>query len=454
MSARWQVFGDVSERSVHDLWPLGVMRRRAGASGPTVNVYRPATYQQVANLLRFAAHEGFKVVPLGGGSGVCGAVEPRQDEVVLDLGALDRILAIEETDLSVQAQAGVNGMKLEEELNRQGLTLGHYPSSLQVTTVGGLVSTRSSGQESSHYGHIEDMVLGLTVVLADGSIIEPRPGPRSAAGPALHELLLGAEGGLGVVLDAVLRVHRRPELVLGGGFAFGDVSAGLDAMRAVVQDGLRPLVIRLYDPEDTALQGVDADGCLMVAASAGRRTVVEAGWALTEAAMAAHGARQLGESAWAHWRDHRFSLSAERLLDFLRPPGAYLDTIEVASPWSRLPAVYQAIKAALAANAQLALCHFAHPEEQGCCAYFTFGGSAADEHQAEAAYGAAWSAAMEAALAGGATISHHHGVGQARAAWIQREMGGWWGVWESIRKALDPGGILNPNALGGRTPRA
>jgi len=99
------------------------------------------------------------------------------------------------------------------------------------------------------------------------------------------------------------------------------------------------------------------------------------------------------------------------------------------------------------------LCHFGHPEEQGCCAYFTFGGSSPGEAEAEAAYHAAWTGAMEAALNAGATISHHHGVGQARAAWIQREMGGWWGVWESVRKALDPGGILNPKALGGRQQR-
>ena len=417
-------------------------------------VVRPANYQQVANLLSFASNERFTVVPLGGGSGVCGAVETHQGQVVLDMSGLDRILAVEENDLTVHAQAGVNGMKLEEELDARGLTLGHYPSSLPVTTVGGLVSGRSSGQESSRYGHVEDMVLGLTVALADGTILAPRAGPRSAAGPALHELLVGAEGALGVVLDAVLRIHRKPELVVGGGFAFADVQAGLDAMRGIVQDGIRPLVIRLYDREDTALQGLGVDGCLMVAAITGPAAVARAEWALTQATMSARGGQSLGESAWAHWLEHRFSLSAGRLLDFLRPPGAYLDTIEVACAWSRLPAVYSAIKAGLSANAQLALCHFAHPEEQGCCAYFTFGGSAAGEPEAEAAYHACWSAAMEAALNEGATISHHHGVGQARAAWIKREMGGWWGVWESVRKALDPDGILNPNALGGSEPRA
>jgi alkyldihydroxyacetonephosphate synthase len=424
------------------------MRRRAGAEPAVVTVIRPSSYEQVAQLLRWASAEGQVIVPTGGASAVCGALDAAEGQVALDLGGLDRVLAVEEEDLTCHAQAGVNGMALEKQLNARGLTLGHYPSSLPVTTVGGLVSTRSSGQESTRYGHIEDMVLGLTVALTDGTMVEPRAGPRSSAGPALHELLLGAEGGLGVVLDAVLRVHRQPESVLGGGFAFASVEPGLRAMRELLQAGLRPLVIRLYDPDDTALQGQGVEGCLLVLAVAGPAELAAAEWGFAAAALAP--ARALGEQAWTHWRDHRFSLSAERLLDFLEPPGAFLDTIEVAAPWSRLEAVYRSVKSGLQAAAPLALCHFAHPEEQGCCAYFTFGGSAPTEREAEAAYLAAWSGAMEAALSAGATISHHHGVGQARAAWIRREMGGWWAIWESIRRALDPDGILNPNALGGR----
>src|SRR5438270_10412498 len=377
MKAALARFGSVSERPVHDLWPLGLMRRRAGAVDEAVTVVKPATYEQVAELLGWAGRESLIVVPLGGGSGVCGALEVAAGAIAVDLGGLDAILSVETTDLCVHAQAGVNGLQLEQHLNDLGLTLGHYPSSLPVTTVGGLASTRSSGQESTRYGHIEDMVLGLTVALADGSIVKPRPGPRSAAGPALHQLLIGAEGGLGIVLDAVLRVHRKPESVLGGGFAFSGLEAGLEAMRKVLQSGIRPLVIRLYDPADTALQGSGVDGCLLVAATAGPAQVARSEWEFLATAMA--GSTALGEQPWKHWQEHRFSLSAARLLEFLQPAGAFLDTIEVAVPWSRLPALYQAIRDGLQASAQLVLCHFAHPEEQGCCAYFTFGGSRESE---------------------------------------------------------------------------
>src|SRR5213078_5235284 len=181
------------------------------------------------------------------------------------MGGLDRILEIDEVNLTCRVESGVNGMTLEKTLNEKGLTLGHYPSSLPGTTIGGLVSTRSSGQESSRYGSIEDMVLSLAVVLPDGTFAAPRPGPRSAVGPALHELWLGAEGALGVVLGAVLRVHRLPDSVIGRGFAFDDLGSGLDAMRAIMQSGIRPLVIRLYDAEDTAFnaQDVGAGSCML-----------------------------------------------------------------------------------------------------------------------------------------------------------------------------------------------
>ena len=437
----------VSERPVRDLWPRGLMQARAALAPPPVLAVRPTTYDQVCDLLRWARRTGSVVVPVGGASGVVGAVATEPGQVALDLGGLDRVLAIDGADLTVHAQAGVLGLDLERALNQEGLSLGHHPSSLPVATVGGLIATRSSGQESTRHGSIEDLLLGVTVALPDGSLARPRPGPRSAVGPALHQLLVGAEGGLGVILDAVLRVHRRPSAVVGRGWAFPDVDAGLGVVRAISQSGLRPLVMRLYDPEDSVFQGLES-GCLLLVATAGEPEVAEA-----EARVVARlggAGTDLGVGPWERWLKHRYDLSADRLRDLLAPPAAYLDTIEVAAPWSRLPVVYGEIKAALAAGSGLALCHFSHAYPQGCCAYFTFAGSAPDEAAALAAYDACWAAVMRICLERGATISHHHGVGRARAAWARTEMGGWWPVWAAVRQALDPAGSMNPNALGGR----
>src|SRR5256714_1961928 len=229
----------VDERPVRDLWPLGIMEERAGNRPPHVLVVRPAGREQVAEVLRWATSKRVTVTPMGGGSGVCGALAPAAGEVVMDMGALDRVLEIDETNLICTCEAGVNGYALEQQLNARGLTLGHYPSSLPGTTLGGLIATRSSGQESSRYGSIEDMVLSLAVVLADGTFAAPRPGPRSAAGPALHQIFMGAEGALGVVIGAVLRIHRLPEATVGRGYAFRDLDTGLRFMRLVMQAGLR-----------------------------------------------------------------------------------------------------------------------------------------------------------------------------------------------------------------------
>ena len=438
----------LDERPVRDLWPAALIAERAGAEPASVLVARPHGRDQVASLLRWAAANQVAVTPLGGGSGVCGAVAPRAGELVLDMAGFDRILDIDETNLICRVESGVNGLALEKALNERGLTLGHFPSSLPGTTVGGLISTRSTGQQSTLYGGIEKMVLGLAVVLPDGTFAAPRPGPRSALGPALHQLWLGAEGALGVILGAELRVHRLPPAVIGRGYGFATLAAGLDAMRSIMQAGIRPLVMRLYDAEDTAFSSIDIDDgwCALVIANAGLPEVAEAeAGAVRQFARAA---RDLGDGPWNHWLEHRFDLSADRMKMLLTPPNSYLDTIELAAKWTSLADLHARVKAAIAVGG-IALCHFSHAYEQGCCAYFTFGGSADDEGAARAAYDRAWDGAMTAALELGATITHHHGTGQARARWIAAEMGGWMTAWRAIRDGIDPARVMNPRAVGG-----
>src|SRR5437762_7155349 len=439
----------VDERPVRDLWPLSIMEVRDGKAPARVLVARPSGREQLTAVLRWAASRQMAVTPMGGGSGVCGALAPAAGELVLDMGAFDRVLEIDEMNLTCRCEAGVNGHALEQQLNARGLTLGHYPSSLPGTTIGGLIATRSSGQESSRYGSIEDMVLSLAVVLPDGTFAAPRPGPRSAVGPALHELWLGAEGALGVVLGAVLRVHRLPASVIGRGYSFSRLADGLDAMRHVMQSGMRPLVIRLYDHEDSVFNRyeVSEGECVLVIATAGEEEVAQAEAKVVERLTA--GAKDLGEDPCRRWQEHRFGLSAEWLKGVLEPPGSYVDTIELAAPWTVLPQLHESVKTAIAVGG-VALCHFSHAYEQGCCAYFSFAGAADREEDARAAYSRAWEGAMSAALEMGATISHHHGTGQARARWVADEMGGWMRVWRSVREGIDPAGIMNPNAMGGR----
>ena len=438
--------GTVVERTLRDLWPRGLMAARAGAAQGSAVVVRPPTVEDVSALVRWARSAKVSVTPLGGGSGVCGAISGTAGEVVLDLGALDRF-TVDPNDLIVRAEAGVNGMVLEKALNEQGLTLGHFPSSLPVASIGGLLATRSSGQQSSYHGNIEDLVLALKVVLSDGSIARSRPPARTAVGPNLHELFLGSEGGLGVIVEVVLAARRLPASVRGRGVSLSSLGAGLAAMREIMQRDLRPFVMRLYDAEDSAFQDSGAEGCLLVVAVAGEPEVTVAQALVVDRLLA--NATDLGEKPWQRWLEHRFRLSADRLRQSLEPPGSYLDTIEVAAPWSVLEGLHEDVKRTLSIDG-IALGHFSHPTAQGCCAYFTFAGHAPDEGAALAAYEAAWAGAMAACERHGATIGHHHGTGLARAPWIRSEMGEWLNVWNRVRSALDPDGNMNPRALGGR----
>jgi alkyldihydroxyacetonephosphate synthase len=438
----------VDERPVRDLWPLPIMQERAGKQADRVLVARPTQRDQLSSVLQWAGANDIAVTPMGGATGMCGALSPKAGELVLDMGAFNRIIEVDETNLICRCEAGVNGMALEQHLNERGLTLGHYPSSLPGTTIGGLISTRSSGQESSRYGNIEDMVLGLGVVLPDGTYAKPRPDLRSAVGPALHQLWVGAEGALGVVLEAALRVHRLPQTVVGKGYAFPNVESGLECMRAVMQAEIRPFVMRLYDAEDAVFNGYDlaVGECVLVVATAGLTEIAQA--EAEAVANFAGGARDLGESPWERWQRHRFDLSADLLKAFLDPAGSFLDVIELAAPWTVLPELHRKVKAAIATG-PIALCHFSHAYEQGCCAYFTFGGTSETEEAARSAYERAWEGTMNAALELGATISHHHGVGLARAKWVADEMGGWVWVWRGVKEGIDPDGVMNPRALGG-----
>ncbi len=428
---------------VSDLWPLGIMRRRAGQPPPEVEVCRPGSVVELQKLL--GSPRPGAVVARGGGSGVCGAVSPGAGDLLLDLTRLTD-LEIDEANHFVRAQAGVVLAELERRLNERGLTLGHHPASLPVATVGGLISTRSSGQASSYYGSIEDMLLALSVVLADGRLVAGRPPVRSASGPALHQLFCGAEGGLGVIVEATLRLHRLPGAELGAAYEAESVEAGLGALRRLTQAGFRLHVARLYDEVDSALQG-HPDGCLLLVSTAGpaRRAALEL--QLMEAELA--GLRPLGDALWNRWQAHRYDLSAERLQEVLVGAGSYLDTIELAHTWTGMPQLYREVHRRLAETAQLVLCHFSHPTGQGCCAYFTFAGSAASEEEAEDLYQRSWAAALDAALGQGAVLSHHHGVGLLKSPYVAAEMGGWAEVWTVVRGALDPEGRLNPAAVGG-----
>ena len=439
-----------------ECWPALTMRERAGEKLPQPDVVVwPATTDEVAALYRWASERGVPLVPYGGGGGVTGGATPVPGCVMVDTKRLDRIGPLDEVAGLVTVEPGVIGQNLEDWLAARGWTLGHFPSSITISSVGGFAAARSAGQSSTKYGTFATMVAGLTAVLPDGTVLHRPPQPASAAGPDLAGVLLGAEGTLGLITEVVLRVHPAPQAVALRGYRLPSFAQGLDAVRAVLRTGMRPAVVRLYDEADTGLFHPDVGGgCLLITMCEGWAPLVELEERSLAEAVAAVGGDDLGEEPGRSWLERRYEASY-RLADYLKPGGAFgdavaVDTMEVAAPWSGLPAAYDGIRAALGRHMDLVLCHASHAYSDGACLYFTFGAAGqGDEAAVRARYEQGWDAAMTAALAAHATITHHHGVGLLRVPWLRKELGeGGTLMLQRIKAALDPAGIANPGKLG------
>ncbi|MHA1575765.1 MAG: FAD-binding oxidoreductase, partial [Candidatus Thorarchaeota archaeon] len=240
--------------NAHDAWPLSQAKLRAGEMLPLADmIVFPASSAEVSQILVVANDLEIPVTPVGGGAGTCGGTLPIYGGIQLDLKRMIKIFNIDHESMTVKVEAGVMGIDLEEEVNRHGYTMGHTPTSLRASNVGGFIATRSGGSLSSLYGKIEDLTLGLQVVLPDGSIVESKAVPRHSVGPDLRQLFIGSEGVLGIITEATLRLFLIPEERRFRSFTFPDVHSGLEAMRHIFRIELKPSIVRFYDPEDAAL---------------------------------------------------------------------------------------------------------------------------------------------------------------------------------------------------------
>src|ERR671915_224274 len=414
-----QIFDDRPARVAHAAGRsyADLLRLRSGdASHAPDAVVEPGSADQVQAVLAACEEARVAVVPFGGGTSVVGGVEPLSDgfdgAVALDLRRLDRVVEVDGASLTATLEAGLLGPEAERRLGEHGVTLGHFPQSFEYSTVGGWVATRSAGQASSGYGRIDELVEGLRLVAPAGEV-RRRAVPASAAGPDLGELVVGSEGVLGVICEATLRVRPVPRARRYEGWSFRSFAEGREAFRVMEQADAAPDVARLSDEEETRLT-------LSLASSGG--------------------AAQRARYAGPYLRDE--------LLD----RGLLVETLETAPGWSGLEALYEAVREALdrslaeAGTPALVMCHMSHLYRSGASLYFTFIARQADDPLAQ--WRAAKSAASEAIVASGGTITHHHAVGRDHAPWMRAEVGEL-GL-ELIRAAkqrLDPAGIMNPGKL-------
>jgi len=469
---------------------------RAGSPAehrPGVVVW-PERTEDVAALVRWAKDRGVALVPFGAGSGVCGGVMPREDVVVVDLKRMERIRKLDAAAPLVDVEAGHMGVPLEQALDRAGFTLGHFPSSILCSTVGGWVAARSAGQCSGAYGKIEDMVAALECVTGRGDVVTLR---RRTSAPDLVPLVVGSEGTMAIVTSATLRLHPRPASRGFGSWSFRTTRHAWEAMRAMFQAGLRPAVARVYDPFDAmlarqgsvkrregptgksargggwsgnALRGIlrrpgalnallatrvaerAMGGAMLVVVFEGDDDATSRGVQEARRIVEAVGGSWDGEAAARRWLAHRYSVSYRQAPVFAQ--GAFVDTMEVAATWSKLGALYDAVRGALGRNV-FVMAHFSHAYPDGCCIYFSFAGGADPglvrelgwDAACQVTYDRTWKAALSAAVEAGGTLSHHHGVGRSKAPRLGAELGHGLDVVRSLMRAFDPAGILNPGNL-------
>ncbi len=440
------------EGASRDWWPISIKWAIDGTvPALPAAVAVAASAEEVASILAVCRESHVPVTTSAGRSGVCGGAVPLFGGVVLDMTTMAGILDIDSKSLTARVRAGTFGPPLEDELQHNGFTLGHWPQSFDISTVGGWLACRSAGQYSTRYGKMEDMARSLQVVLADSSIIHTGyTAPRSSTGPDLNHLFMGSEGTLGVITEASLAIHPVPTASCRQAWSFTRFSDGLEACRMILRSGATPAVLRLYDSDESALHfGTDGVSILIVYDEADQGLLDWTGAAVNRE-CAAQGGEIADTGLVDRWFEKRNDVSA---LAPLYKSGIVVDTIEVAASWSKLHSLYTGCMESLHSleGTLYASAHLSHSYIDGACIYMTFAGQMDGERTAataEAYYNAAWQRVMAAVMQAGGTISHHHGIGIQRSRYLRDAMGSTWKVMEALKDAFDPTGILNPGKLG------
>jgi alkyldihydroxyacetonephosphate synthase len=413
----------------------------------------PESEADVSQILEWAQSHNVAVIPYGGGTSVVGGVEPRGLDafnavISLDLGRMDRVLEVDDVSRAVRVQAGAAGPVLEAQLKPMSLTSRFFPQSFEFSTVGGWIATRAGGHYASGPTHIDDVVESIRAITPVGAW-ESRRLPASGAGPSPDRLLLGSEGSLGVITEAWLRVVPRPESKASASLRFPSFTGGCDAIRTILQTGIRPANCRLIDGEEAP--GPDPRPLLVLGFEGAFPADAELARAV-DLCRPFGGEVEVRGSA-SQWRSA--FLQAPYLRDLLVSLGVMAETFETAVTWDRLPTlVTQVREAAAEAVATMCghpgriTCRLTHVYPDGAAAYFTVLAPVARGEEIEA-----WDSikvrVSEALIAAGGTITHHHAVGRDHVRWYRQQRPDLFGAaLSAVKSTVDPAGILNPGVLG------
>ena len=424
----------------------------------------PRNEKEISAVMDWAGAAGASLAPFGGGSSVCGGVEHRREErlkgaATVDLKHLGSVREVDATSRAARIEGGAFGPALEAQLKPHGLTLRHFPQSFEYSTLGGWIATRSGGHFASLYTHIDDLVESLRIVTPSG-VIETRRLPGSGAGPSPDRMFFGSEGILGVISEAWMRLQAKPTFRTGGAVKFKTFFEAARAVRTIAQAGLYPSNCRILDPAEAYNTGA-ADGtvAILVLAFESGDHPLDAWMKRALECCADHGGVADAGGADAHrdgaaglWRNAFIRMPYAR--EFLTPAGIINDTFETSITWERFEAFHDAVKGATERAIIEATgvkgevtCRFTHVYPDGPAPYFSF--HALGRHGALLEqWRAIKTAASDALIAAGGTITHHHAVGRDHRPWYDRQRPELFAkALRAAKGALDPHGVMNPGVL-------
>ena len=410
----------------------------------------PETIEQISEILKLGNRERIPIIPFGEGSGVVGGAIPIRGGIIIDMKKFNKIIEINDENLTATVEAGMNGMNFERHLNAKGYTCGHIPQSLYTSSVGGWIAHRAAGQFSTKYGKIEDMVMGMELVLPQGDIITFKTIARASTGPQLDKLFIGNEGTLGIVTKATLKIWPYPEKRSLISYAFPTFEDSLEATRKILRNQIYPAVIRIYDADETYRHfghiEKAKDKVMVIFACEGIERLVDLEEAITRETCEKNNGIDCGKEPVEHWFETRFKVTETSSTPTFK---MVADTIEVGILWDKAADMYHSviettinIKGVIMITA-----HVSHFYPNGVGFYFTFAGIPPKEKTNFEFYQEVWNFVVKKVEDAGGSFGHHHGVGITRSHWMPLEWGKSFDTLKSIKKLLDPNNILNPGKI-------
>ncbi|MFW9824912.1 MAG: FAD-binding oxidoreductase [Candidatus Thorarchaeota archaeon] len=410
----------------------------------------PENVQQISEILKLANLEKIPVIPYGEGSGVVGGAIPLYGGFMIDMKKFNKVININDKDLTVTAEAGINGMNLERYLNAKGYTTGHIPQSLYTSSLGGWIAHRAAGQFSTKYGKIEDIVLGMEIILPKGEIINFKTIARASTGPQFDKLFIGGEGTLGIVTKATLKIWPLPEKRVLISYSFPTIEDSFEAVRMILREQIFPAVIRIYDKFESERHFPSVENAIgrvmVVYICEGNSKLVDLEEFITREKSEVNNGIDCGESPVNHWLETRFRVTETSSMP---PYKIVFDTIEVASLWDNAADIYNAVLESMNSfkGVLMITAHVSHFYPNGVGIYFSFGGVPPRGDSDLEFYQKCWNTTIKAVLDAGGSIAHHHGIGINRSHWMDEEWGTAMNTLRQIKKVLDPNNILNPGKI-------